>query len=151
MGTKPSTSSPNTTPHDSATQPVAPHVNDAAAETGVNVALLVGQLVAEPESRTLPSGSCAVSFSLTVRTPGTKTTSVPAVWYDPPKRVQRWASGDLVIAQGSVVRRFFQTATGLGSATEVVVQCGELIRHHGKAAALRQRTEDLVAPLHTGP
>jgi hypothetical protein len=150
MGTKVSASSPPITPDDSATQPRAPQVDDAPVETGVNLALLVGQIVAEPESRTLPSGSCAVSFSLTVRTPGAKTTSVPAVWYDPPKRVLRWASGSMVIAQGSVVRRFFQTGAGLGSATEVVVERAELIRHHGKTAALIQRTEDLVAQLHTG-
>ncbi len=150
MGTKPSTSSATTTLGVSATQPGASQADQAPVEEGLNLALLIGQLVADPESRTLPSGSRAVSFSVTVRTPGAKTTSVPVVWYDPPKRVMRWASGDVVIAQGSVVRRFFQTGAGLGSATEVVVQRAELIRHHGKTAALIQRTEDLVAQLRTG-
>ena len=111
----------------------------------INVVLVAGRLVHDPESRTLPSGSVAVSFSMTVRTPGEKTTSVPAVWYDPPKRVLRWSAGDDVVTQGAVVRRFFRTGAGLGSATEVVVQRGELARHLRKASAVRQRVETLLA------
>lgn len=104
----------------------------------LNVVLVAGQLTSEPEQRILASGSVAFSFSLTVRAPGEKTTSVPAVWYDPPQRALRWAGGDAVVVQGSVVRRFFRGGGGLGSSTEVVVQRGELGRHRAKAERIRQ-------------
>lgn len=113
----------------------------------LNLALIVGQLVAEPETRTLPSGSVAASFSLTVRTKGNKTTSVPAVWYDPPKRMLRWGPGEHVIASGAVVRRFFRGAGGLGSATEVVVEQAELVRHEAKTARVVARAWSTVSAM----
>lgn len=100
----------------------------AQAAPDLNEAVIVGSISGEPERRTLPSGSVALSFSLTVRVPGERTTSVPVVWYDPPKRVDAWSTGDVVAVRGSVVRRFFRGAGGLGSSTEVVVRRGDLWR-----------------------
>lgn len=109
-------------------------VNDTTA--ALNESTIVGRLVAEPEFRDLPSGVVAASFSLTVRAPGEKTTSVPIVWYDPPKRLNSWAVDETAVVRGAVVRRFFQTGGGLGSSTEVVVRNAELWRHRAKAAAV---------------
>lgn len=86
-----------------------------------NRAVIVGELVTAPESRSLPSGGEVVSFSLTVRLHGVASTSVPMVWYDPPKRVARWRVGETVVAAGSVVRRFYQAGGRVGSRTEVTV------------------------------
>lgn len=114
----------------------------AEAVADLNEATIVGSLSGEPERRTLPSGSLAVSFSLTVRIPGEKTTSVPVVWYDPPKRVAAWNVGDVLAVRGSVVRRFFQGAGGLGSSTEVVVRHGDLWRRKRAASKLLSRSVD---------
>ncbi len=111
----------------------SPVIGDTPA---LNQSTIVGQLVAIPDRRTLPSGSVAASFSLTVRVAGAKTTSVPIVWYDPPKRIDTWVDDDLVVVRGAVVRRFFQSAGGLGSSTEVVVDEAELWRHRAKAQRL---------------
>lgn len=94
---------------------------DKEATSEVNISLVAGTLASEPEERVLPSGTRAVSFSLTVRAAKAKTTSVPMVWFDPPKRIIQLSVGDRVVAVGSVVRRFYRSGGGLGSATEVVV------------------------------
>lgn len=97
---------------------------EAPAEIGIpaaNRAVVIGDLVAPPESRTLPSGGELVSFSLTVRIAGTASTSVPLVWYDPPARISRWKAGERVVAVGPVVRRFYQAGGSVGSRTEVTV------------------------------
>ena len=108
-------------------------------EAGLNQAVIIGQFVAEPEFRTLPSGSVAASFALRVRSSTAKTTSVPVVWYDPPKRLATWTVGEMVIVRGSVIRRFFQAARGLGSSTEVVVRDGERARHRAKSHTVLDR------------
>lgn len=64
MGSKPSTGTTSIAAEALPARSVEPSPS-AVADT--NMALVIGRLVAEPESRTLPSGSIAVSFSLTVR------------------------------------------------------------------------------------
>jgi len=120
--------------------------DEGDAPGGVNQSLLMGEIVAEPECRLLPSGSTALSFSLTVRVRDAKTTSVPVVWYDPPKAAGSWTGGDLVIVHGSVVRRFFRGGGGLGSSTEVVVKRAALHRQRSKRHAVISRA---MADLHT--
>ena len=119
-----------------ATAKAATITTHAPDRADVNLALVSGSLASEPEARSLPSGSVAMSFSLTVRKPGHKTTSVPIVWYDPPKRVNQWKPGDVVVVSGQVVRRFFRGSGGLGSATEVVVVSAQLARHTAKVDRL---------------
>jgi len=107
---------------------------------GVNEAIVCGQLVAEPEMREMPSGSSAASFSLTVRRVGEKTTSVPVTWFDPPARLASWSVGDMIVCRGPVVRRFYQTGGGVGSATEVTVREAHLARHPRTAQKVVQKT-----------
>lgn len=95
--------------------------NDNQPAPAANRAIIIGELVAPPEPRSLPSGGEVVSFSLTVRLHGAASTSVPMVWYDPPKRVARWRAGESVVAAGAVVRRFYQAGGRVGSRTEVSV------------------------------
>lgn len=94
-----------------------------------NQALVIGELVTEPEFRTLPGGSELMSFSLTVRADGEITTSVPLVWFDPPERAKRWQLGDHVLATGPVVRRFYQAGGFTRSRTDVSVRSAELVRN----------------------
>ena len=118
----------------------------AEVQAGLNEAVLLGQLVAPAEFRDLPSGSEVASFSVTVRRPGHKTTSVPVSWIDPPESFRTWQVGDMVVCRGPVVRRFFRAGPSLGSATEVVVQKAALVRHKARAAkVLAVSTAEIAA------
>ena len=105
---------------------------DAAAEVGLNLAVIWGTCSAPPEIRTLESGSRVAS--LAVRTPASATTtrrgraggtagsatSVPVTVWDPPAWVETLDSGDAVVVVGSVRRRFFATRAGArGAKAEV--------------------------------
>ena len=98
-----------------------------------NQAVVIGELVQSPERKDLPSGAEVVSFSLTVRADGQKTTSVPLSWFNPPKRVDRWKVGDQIVAVGPVVRRFYQAGGATGSRTDIDV------RHAESLASTRSR------------
>ena len=103
------------------------------APIACNQAVVIGELTQDPERRVLPSGTSLVTFSLTVRADGQKTTSVPLSWFDPPKKVDRWKAGDQLITVGSVVRRFYRSGGTTGSRTEVEVQ-------HAESLASNQRS-----------
>jgi len=116
--------------------------------TGTNEAIISGQLVSEIERRVLPSGSVAASFSLTVRRPGEKTTSVPLCWFDPPTRIDNWTIGEMVVARGQVVRRFYRGGQGLVSATEVVVVEAHPARHRSRASKVVLGSSARLDELH---
>src|SRR3712207_5005677 len=85
-----------------------------------------GRLAAPAEVRTLPSGDTLVSFRLVVRRPGPQTRgrstdTLPCITYDRAlqKRVAAWQAGDVVEVEGALQRRFWRTATGTTSMTEV--------------------------------
>ena len=63
-----------------------------------------------------------VAFEVTVRAEHEPTSSVPVVWFDPPKRAAEMDTGTLVTVTGRVRRRFFRTAGGTRSRTEVVAE-----------------------------
>lgn len=102
-------------------------------ETSCNQALIIGELVTEPEWRTLPGGTQLFSFGLTVRRDDAAATSVPLVWYDPPQRVKRWSLGATIVARGPVVRRFYQARGMTASRTEVTVERAERLDHAAKS------------------
>lgn len=119
-----------------------------------NQSVIVGELTQLPEFRGLPSGSSLVSFSLTVRLDGQKTTSVPLTWFDPPKRVDRWKQGDHIIAVGSVVRRFYHAGGAPGSRTDVTVKTAETLGRRGRSSQVlegaRVMLDGLVNELEPG-
>lgn len=135
------------TPADPSTQTPAP--------TGVNSTLIVGELVTEPEVRTLPGGTELLSFSLTVRQPNQATTSVPFVWYDPPARSHRFKLGARLVVSGRVVRRFYRTGAGTGSRTEVAVRVAEPLTADKASASLvvdhLDRLHSLLTAAGRGP
>ncbi len=86
----------------------------------MNVVIIKGVLSRAPEVRELPSGDRLGQFEVTVRDPQRPTASVPVAWFDPPARAVALAAGTEVVVTGEVRRRFFRTAAGTGSRTEVV-------------------------------
>src|SRR5438552_17608402 len=86
----------------------------------MNVVTLRGRLSRPAEERTLPSGDRLVQLELTVARPGEKADSVPVVCFDAPATVAGLDVNDEVMILGRVRRRFFKTAGGTQSRTEVV-------------------------------
>ena len=91
-----------------------------------NLVVLRGALAAEPQERTLPSGSVAVQFD--VRTAlgdagdGAAAT-VPVSWIDPsPADRASLEVGEDVVVIGAVCRRFFRVGGATQSRTEVVAE-----------------------------
>ncbi len=84
----------------------------------MNQVVLIGRLSSEPQERSLASGSVLWSLELTTDTPN-GAWSVPVAWFDPPSAVP-FSSGDDVVVIGAVRRRFFRSAGGTQSRTEVV-------------------------------
>ena len=99
-----------------------------------NDVVLRGRLSAPAEVRTLPSGDTLVSFRLVVRRPGPQTRerstdTLPCITYDRAlqKRVTAWQAGDVVEVEGALQRRFWRTATGTTSMTEVNCRRGRKV------------------------
>jgi len=84
----------------------------------MNVVVLRGQLSSEPVVRELASGSSLLSLEVSTVTPD-GLVSVPVAWFDPP-RCPVWERGVEVVVAGVVKRRFYRSATGTQSRTEVV-------------------------------
>lgn len=91
-------------------------VNPPSA-VGINVVVLAGRLSSAPVERVLASGSVLWSLEVTTETDD-GTCSVPVVWFDPPSP-PAFEAGDAVLVQGTVRRRFFRSAGGTQSRTEV--------------------------------
>jgi len=87
----------------------------------MNVALIRGRLSRDPETRDLPSGDRVVNYEVTVRDV-TPAESVPVVWFEPTGGGADLIAGDEVVVTGRVRRRFFRTASGTASRTEVVAE-----------------------------
>ncbi len=100
-----------------------------------NEVRLVGRLAAEPVPRELPSGDLLVTFRLVVarptagRAPGAGSARSPSVdtidcaaWRkDVQRGLRRAAAGDVLEVQGALRRRFWRSAGGPASRSEVEV------------------------------
>lgn len=85
--------------------------------SGLNLVVLAGRLSSAPVERSLASGSVLWSLEVTTET-DTGTCSVPVVWFDP-AAPPAFDVGDAVLVRGTVRRRFFRSAGGTQSRTEV--------------------------------
>ncbi|MEO6886215.1 MAG: single-stranded DNA-binding protein [Jatrophihabitantaceae bacterium] len=93
----------------------------------VNSVALRGRLAADPELRTMPSGDELCSFRVTVdRPPGSRTRvdsiDCSTVAARVRRTIQSARPGDELVVRGSLHRRFWRSATGLGSRYEVDVR-----------------------------
>lgn len=106
--------------------------NETGAECGRNEVVLVGRVSLPAQLRTLPSGDALVAWRLVVDRPaavrrrpqGARVVTVDAI--DCVARgsaVRRTAgsftTGDVVLVQGALRRRFWQTGSGAASRYEV--------------------------------
>ena len=106
------------------------------AVRGDNDVFLRGRLAAEPETRVLPSGDEIWTFRLTVdRAEDRKQTkarvdSIDCATHSARVRrcLDRACPGDQLEINGSLQRRFWRSAAGLGSRYEVVVGAARLTR-----------------------
>lgn len=108
----------------------------------MNVVLLRGVLSRPAERRSLPSGATVVAYEVTTRgAEGTLT--VPVVWADAPSTGELDVGEEVVVA-GSVRRRFFRTAAGTASRTEVVATQVVPVRQRKRAEAVVRRVGELL-------
>jgi single-strand DNA-binding protein len=115
-------------------------------EGSMNVVIVQGVLSRAPELRELPSGDRVGQFEVTVRMADRPTASVPVSWPDPPARALALDAGTEVLVTGSVRRRFFRTASGTGSRTEVLAAQLVPSRQRKRAtAALDAALEEVLA------
>ncbi len=89
------------------------------APPGTNLTVIVGSLRRRPEPRTLATGDTVLALELSVPGPGARE-SVPVAWLDPAPSASGWDAGDELLVVGRTRQRFFRTAGGTQSRTEVV-------------------------------
>jgi single-strand DNA-binding protein len=106
----------------------------------MNHVILRGILSSPPQERALASGSVLWSFELTTPTEH-GAWSVPVAWFDPPSAVS-FDTGDEVVVVGAVRRRFFRSAAGTQSRTEVVASDIVAASARRKADRVLQREFD---------
>jgi hypothetical protein len=85
----------------------------------MNIVVLQGKLSRPPEWRDLESGN-VVSYDVTTRLDDGKAATAPVAWFGAPASAAEIEAGEEVVGVGHVHRRFFRTAGGTQSRTEVV-------------------------------
>lgn len=125
----------------------------AGGTEAVNVVLMLGTLVRDPEIRALPSGDVLASFDLTTRAEDEPTASAPVVWFEPPEAARATLSaGEAVVVVGWVRRRFFRSGGATQSRTEVVARRVVPVRQAKRAqAAVDQAIAGIAAVSADGP
>jgi hypothetical protein len=106
----------------------------------MNLVILRGTLSSDPVERLLDSGSRLVQLQVSTPTDA-GVASVPVAWFDPPVG-GGLTTGDEIVVVGSVIRRFFRSASGTQSRTEV--QARTVVR-----ARNRRSVERALAVLDT--
>ena len=90
----------------------------------MNVVILEGRLVGLPQEKTLESGSRILTLQLTIdrRDGDPRAESVPVAWFQPKMGLLDFEDEQRLVVVGRVARRFFQSAGGLQSRTEVIAE-----------------------------
>src|SRR5438270_11862216 len=86
----------------------------------MNVVTVMGRLSRPAAERILPSGGRLLQLEVSVPRDGERAETVPVVWFDPPASAGGLDVNEEVVLVGRVRRRFFTSATGTQSRTEVV-------------------------------
>ena len=99
-----------------------------------NDVVLRGRVSAPAELKSLPSGDTLVTFRLVVRRPeprarGQSVDVLTCLTYDRAlqRRIAAWGAGDVVEVEGALQRRFWRTASGTASVTEVNCRRGRKV------------------------
>lgn len=113
---------------------------DHSTDDDLNLAIIRGRLVAEPNLRTLPSGGLVAQFDL-----ATGQGTAPVAWHDPtPAITNIMRSGLSLVVVGRVHRRFFRSAGRTQARTEVVA---DRIIPARRAATVRSAFDAVLADL----
>ena len=88
----------------------------------MNIAVVRGTVLREPQERTLAGGQRLVSLDLNVAYDDRPNENLEVVWVDPPRNLLVPKQGYEVVVVGRVRRRFFNTAGGVVSRQEVVAE-----------------------------
>jgi len=106
-----------------------------------NVVVLIGRLARPAETRELPSGDRLVAYEVTVDRPNERAETVPVVWVGAPASAGDHDVDERMLVVGRVRRRFFRSAAGTQSRTEVVAEAVVNARHTKRAAAALDRAQ----------
>lgn len=109
-----------------------------------NVVVLIGRLARPPEARELPSGDRLVAYEVTVDRPGERAETVPVVWFRAPASGLDHGVDEHMVVVGRVRRRFFRTAGGTQSRTEVVAETVIGARHAKRVNAALDRARSAL-------
>ena len=108
----------------------------------MNIAVVVGFVTRDSQSRMLPSGDELVSFDVSVRREGERTEVVPIVWIDQSDKLRDLSADDPVVVFGRVRKRFYQTGVGLQSRTEIVADRVSLSKSRRSVAKMLRDVRD---------
>jgi hypothetical protein len=110
----------------------------------MNVVVLQGRLVREPQERTLQSGERLVTYEVATGDGAGTSRAVPVAWLSPGRREPAVDVDDEVTVVGAVARRFFRSGATTISRTEVVAS---VVVPSRRRAAARRAVADAVAGL----
>ena len=109
----------------------------------MNLVVLEGAVIRDPDQRRLASGQLVSSFDLAVSSSAGPPESVPVAWPDPDPRLTLVAGLDLVVV-GRVRRRFFRVGGATQSRTEVVAAQLVPVRQRAKVRTVVARAADTL-------
>ena len=110
-----------------------------------NLVVVQGTLSRRSERRTLPSGDELVQYEVTTRDEAGRADSVPVVWPSAPARAE-FEEGAAVVVAGRVRRRYFRTAGGTASRTEVIAEGVAPAGSKAAARLLERAARQLALP-----
>lgn len=113
----------------------------------MNVVAVGGRLSRPAEERILSSGSRMVTYQVSVPGPDGKHETVPVVWFDAPASGSGLDAGTEVVATGRIRQRFFQTAGGVASRTELVAST---VVRAGRTKAVREALARAISAVEEG-
>lgn len=140
----PATGLPSDRPSDRPATSARRAASDPAITPGCNVAILRGEILAEPSVRELANGSCVTQFDVSTSVGGRRK-SVPVSWNG--DHLADLGQGEQVLVTGAVERRFFRAGGSTQSRTEVVAEAVVPVR---RRAAVRRTLESALAAVHGG-
>jgi single-strand DNA-binding protein len=110
----------------------------------MNLVVLEGAVIRDPDERQLTSGQVVMSFDLAVSSATGPPESVPVAWPEPDRRVPVAGGLDLVVV-GRVRRRFFRAGGVTQSRTEVVAARVVPVRQRARARTAVAEAVDKLA------
>ena len=110
----------------------------------MNLVVLEGAVIRDPDERQLASGQVVLSFDVAASSDAGPPESVPVSWPDPDRRVPLTAGLDLIVV-GRVRRRFFRAGGATQSRTVVVAARVVPVRHRVRARTAVAEAVDKLA------